>query len=88
MKSFKDYLTESAILTKLTKKQKEFLDSFKKLYGIDLFEFVEEWRTNRKQFTILTDDIPHSDLVKLERFCHDRGVRCEPNGRKALAVWV
>lgn len=85
MKSFKEYLTESV---KLTKKQKEFLDSFKKLYDIDLFEFVEEWRTNRKIITILTDDIPHNDLVNLERFCNNRGVRYEPGGHKALAIWV
>ena len=91
MKTFKEFVQGSVTEAKddfLTKKQKEFLNSFKKLYNIDLFEFVEEWRTTKKLFTILTDDIPDNDLVNLERFCHDRGVKYEPNGRNALAVWV
>ena len=91
MKTFKEFVQGSVNEAKddfLTKKQKEFLNSFKKLYSIDLFEFVEEWRTTKKLFTITTDDIPDNDLVNLERFCNDKGVKYEPNGRNALAVWV
>lgn len=72
----------------LTKKQKDFLNSFKKLYNIDLFEFVDKWRTTKKLITISTYDISNNDLTNLERFCHDRRVRYEPNGHNALGIWV
>lgn len=75
-------------MVKLTKKQTKFLNDFKNLYGICLLEFVEDWRTSRKYFTVLTGGLDENVIASFQRFCQARLARTEINGYSALAVFI
>jgi len=71
-----------------TKDQLRFLNDFHYLYGLDLSALVVPERSSRKAITVMTPRLSESDLRALERFCKSRKLRVEPNGYKALAIFV
>ena len=71
-----------------TKDQISFLDDFNYLYGLDLSALVAPERSNMKAITIMTPRLSESDMRALERFCSFRKLRIEPNGYRALAIFV
>lgn len=73
---------------KLTEKQISFLSDFEYLYGLDLSALVVTERSNRKAITIMTAKLSESDIRALERLCSSRKLRIEPNGYRALAIFV
>lgn len=75
-------------MMKLTKAQISFLDDFNYLYGLDLSALVVPERSNRKAITVMTPRLSENDIKALERFCSSRKIRIEPNGYKALAIFV
>lgn len=72
----------------LTKNQVSFLSDFEYLYGLDLSALVVPERSNRRAITIMTARLSENDMRALERFCSSRKLRIEPNGYKALAIFV
>lgn len=75
-------------MMKLTKAQLSFLNDFHYLYGLDLSDLVVPERSNRKAITVMSAKLSESDIRALERFCRFRKIRLEPNGYKALAIFV
>lgn len=75
-------------MKELTKAQITFLSDFKNLYGLDLTIYVALERSSRRAITVMTTKISELDIMSLERFCRFRKIRLEPNGYKALAIFV
>ena len=75
-------------MMKLTEKQISFLNDFHYLYGLDLSALVAPERSNRKAITIMTTKLSENDVRAIERLCSSRKIRLEPNGYKALAIFV
>lgn len=75
-------------MMKLTENQISFLDDFKYLYGLDLSALVVPERSSMKAITIMTPRLSENDIRALERFCSSRKIRLEPNGYRALAIFV
>jgi|GEM_PF-6681451 len=75
-------------MMKLTEKQISFLNDFEYLYGLDLSTLVVPERSNRKAITVMIPRLSENDVKALERFCGSRKLRVEPNGYKALAIFV
>lgn len=75
-------------MMKLTENQISFLSDFYKLYGLDLSGCVAHGRSSRKAGTVMTAKISELDIMSLERFCSSRKLRIEPNGYRALAIFI
>ena len=73
---------------KLTEKQISFLSDFEYLYGLDLSALVVPERSSLKEITVMTPRLSENDIKALERFCSYRKIRIEPNGDKALAIFI
>ena len=75
-------------MMKLTETQVSCLSDFHYLYGLDLSNYVAIERSSRKAITIMTAKLTESDVRALERFCSFRKLRIEPNGYKALVIFI
>ena len=72
----------------LTKTQVSFLSDFNKLYGLDLSVCVAPERSSKKAVTVMTAKLSENDIRSLGRFCSSRKLRLEPNGHRALAIFI